>query len=64
MEMTPQEFEVLRKQANIPTQKEAAKIMGVGLRTYQRWASGTQKIPHLAINYLTLLIEYNKLKGG
>lgn len=63
MEITPQELEELRIKAGIKSKSEAARQIGVTVRAYQKWLEGKNKIPQTAVNYLILLIEYNKIIG-
>jgi DNA-binding transcriptional regulator YiaG len=44
-EMSPRELMAIRAAAK-KKQREMAEILGVNLRTYQRWEGGERKIPN------------------
>ncbi|QCE34137.1 hypothetical protein FAI40_01615 [Acetobacteraceae bacterium] len=60
--ITPEMLEEKRKSAGFKSRASAAKNMGIGLRTYQRWLSNEQEIPTLPYKYLSLLSEINQIK--
>ena len=52
--MTPDQLKSIRKTAGL-TQPEAANLVGVTVRTFQRWESGTSRIQPAAAKILFLL---------
>ena len=52
--MTPEQFRDLLARANM-TQQRAADLLGVELRTVERWAAGAVQIPRTASGLLCVL---------
>lgn len=53
IELTAQEFRMLRKQAGFDTQREAADYIGVTTSCVKKWENGERQVQQYAVNCLS-----------